>query len=314
MKAHSKEFREHVMQAVDKGEFTQEEIARVFGVNVRWIRKLIVRRRETGSLAPSPHRGGPPPRFTPEIDERLREFIAEHADATLKEIREGLPLDVSLNAISKALRRLGFTRKKKVTHATERDRPDVQAKRRTWMRQRRKWNAKKLVFVDETGVSTQLQRTSGRAPRGVRVTGAVPENHYHASTLAGAMRWNGQTTGLVYDGGTDVATLLTFVERQLAPLLKKGDVVIWDNLQAHKSPVVRDAIERCGATIRMLPPYSPDWNPIEKLWSKAKAFLRGAAARTKETLLDALKQALDTIRPQDIQHWFEHCGYRPIPS
>ena len=313
MKAHSMEFREHVMQAVDKGEFTQEEIARVFGVNVRWIRKLIVRRRETGSVAPLPHRGGPAPKFTPEVDEQLREFIAGHADATLKEIREGCHLDVSLNAISKALRRLGFTRKKKVTHAVERDRPDVQAKRRAWKRKERKLNVKKLIFVDETGVSTQMQRDCGRAPRGVRVSGAVPKNHYHSSTLVGAMRWDGRVTSLVYDGGTDVAALLTFVNTQLAPLLKKGDIVIWDNLQAHKSPMVHEAIQRCGATIQMLPPYSPDLNPIEKLWSKAKTFLRGAAARTKETLLEALKQALDTIHPQDIQHWFEHCGYRPIP-
>lgn len=212
------------------------------------------------------------------------------------------------------MHRLGFTRKKKVTHATERDRPDVQARRQKWQRQERKMDANHLVFVDETGVSTQLQRTCGRAPRGVRVTGAVPENHYHASTLVGAMRRDGRITSLVYDGGTDVATLLVLVNTQLAPLLKAGDIVIWDNLQAHKSPVVHEAIKRCGATIQMLPPYSPDFNPIEKLWSKAKTFLRGAAARTKETLLDALKQALDTIQPEDIQHWFEHCGYRPIRS
>lgn len=119
MKAHSMEFREHVMQALDKGEFTQEEIARGFGVNVRWIRKLIVRRRETGSVAPSPHRGGPPPKFTPQVDEQLCEFMARHPDATLREIQEGCCLDVSLTAIGNALRRLGFTRKKKVTHAAE---------------------------------------------------------------------------------------------------------------------------------------------------------------------------------------------------
>lgn len=314
MKAHSMEFRESVMQAVDKGEFTQEEIARVFGVNARWIRKLKARRRETGSVAPLPHRGGPSPKFTAEVEERLREFVTRRPDAFLREIRKGCSLAVSLTALSNALRRLGFTRKKKVTHAAEQDRPEVQAKRRTWRRKERKMDVKKLVFVDETGVSTRLQRTSGRAPRGVRVIGAVPENHSHSSTLAGAVRWNGRTTGLVYDGGTDVAALLAFVETQLAPLLKKGDIVIWDNLQAHKSPVVHDAIRRCGATIELLPPYSPDLNPIEKLWSKAKLFLRGAAARTKETLLEALKQALDTIHPADIQHWFMHCGYRPMPT
>lgn len=314
MKAHSMEFRERVIQAVDRGEFTQEEIARVFGVHVRWIRKLIVRRRETGSVAPLPHRGGPAPKFTPEVDEQLREFMAQHPDAYLREIREGCSLAVSLAGLSNALRRLGITLKKKVTHAAEQDRPEVQAKRRTWRRKERKMDVKRLVFVDETGVSTRLQRPNGRAPRGERVIGAVPENHSHSSTLVGAVRWDGRTTGLVYDGGTDVAALLAFVETQLTPLLKEGDIVIWDNLQAHKSPVVHEAIKRCGATIALLPPYSPDLNPIEKLWSKAKLFLRGAAARTKETLLEAIKQALETIRPADIQHWFEHCGYRPMPA
>lgn len=185
MKAHSMEFRARVIQAVDKGEFTQEEIAQVFGVNARWIRKLMARRRETGSVAPLPHRGGPAPQFTPEVDERLREFMAQHPDALLREIREDCSLAVSLTALSNALRRLGFTRKKKVTHAAEQDRPEVQARRRTWRRKERKMDVKKLVFVDETGVSTRLQRTSGRAPRGVRVIGAVPENHSHSSTLVG---------------------------------------------------------------------------------------------------------------------------------
>lgn len=159
-----------------------------------------------------------------------------------------------------------------------------------------------------------MQRAYGRAERGVRVEGAVPENHYHTSTVAGAVRWDGRVNCLVYDGGTDVATLLAFVTTQLLPLLKPGDMVVWDNLQAHKSPPVIEAIEKVGASVAALPPYSPDYNPIEALWSKVKTYLRGAAARTKEDLQKALKAALDTLRPEDIHHWFEHCGYRTVPT
>lgn len=159
-----------------------------------------------------------------------------------------------------------------------------------------------------------MQRACGRAPKGERVTGSIPKDHFHSWTLTGGMHWDGRLASLVYDGGTDVAAMLTFVKTQLVPQLKPGDIVIWDNLQAHKSPQVCEAIEAAGASVMRLPPYSPDFNPIEQLWSKVKTFLRGAAARTKETLFEALKQALETIRPEDIQHWFEHCGHRPIPS
>ena len=107
---------------------------------------------------------------------------------------------------------------------------------------------------------------------------------------------------------------MEFVTTQLVPLLKRGDVVIWDNLQAHKSPQVIEAIEKAGASVALLPPYSPDLNPIEPLWSKVKTLLHGAAAQTKKELLKALKAALDTLCPEDIQHWFEHCGYRTIPA
>lgn len=312
MKAHSMEIRECVMRAVDEGELTQGEISHYFGVGPRWVRTLTRRRQETGSIAPLPHGGGPQPKITPEVDEQLKEFFVQHVDATLQEAKIGCGLQVSLSAICRALQRLGLTRKKKTTHATERDCPEVQAKRRHWKRQMRRIDAKRLVFVDETGISTQMQRAYGRAPRGVRVIAAVPETRYHTSTLVGALRLDGSLPALVYDGGTDVSAMLSFIENQLAPVLRHGDIVVWDNLAAHTSLEVIKAIGKTGAKVMSLPTYSPDLNPIEKLWSKMKTILRGAAARTKETLLDALCKALESMTESDIQNWFQNCGYRII--
>lgn len=309
MRAISMEIRERVMQAVDEGVLTQKQIGHLFGVTVRWVRKLIQRRRETGSIESSPHAGGPKPVFTPEVDEQLKAFVAQHPDATLQEIKLGCGLSVSLAAICKALKRLRLTRKKKVTHASEQDRPDVQADRRRWKRRVRRIDVMRLIFVDETGVTTQMHRTYGRAPIGERVVDSIPEKHYHSSTLLGAMQHNGSLQALVYDGGTDISAMLSFIERQLVPILKPGDVVVWDNLRTHQSAAVIQAVEKTGARVMPLPAYSPELNPIESLWSKMKTYLRSAAARTKEDLMDALRKALESITDADVEHWFQHSGY-----
>lgn len=314
MRAYGMEFREAVLRAVDGGKLTRREIALLFGVNDRWLRKLIQRRRETGSAAPKPHAGGPAPKIGPAGRERIRRFVAEHPDATLAEIAAGCDLPVSQQAICHALQKLGLRRKKKVLHASERDRPDVQAEREDWRRTQGELDPQRLVFVDETAVHTGMTRTHGRAARGERVTGAVPENHGRSTTLTGSLRRNGEMTALVYDGGTDVSAMLTFIEQQLAPTLRPGDVVVWDNLATHQSPEVVHAIERTGARVLPLPAYSPDFNPIENLWSKAKTYLRAAAARTRDALIDALGRALNHITPADAEHWFDHAGYRPVPT
>jgi transposase len=157
-----------------------------------------------------------------------------------------------------------------------------------------------------------MQREYGRAPSGERIYGAVPENHYQTSTLIGSLGLNGQIETFIYRGGTDVAALTTYVETVLAPSLSPGEIVVWDNLPAHKSPTVVHGIEQAGCQVLFLPPYSPEMNPIEKLWSKVKSVLRSIAARTQETLIDALDSALNTITLSDIHNWFINAGYRNI--
>lgn len=312
MRAHSMEIRSSIFRAVQEGKLTQEEIAALFGVSSRFVRRLSERWRETGSLEPMPHGGGPALKMTLEIDRKLTDFLQQHSDATLKEIRVGCGLNVSLPAICNALKRLGLSRKKKVPVAAERQRPDVQAKRLDWEIKTSQIDSKHMIFIDQTAVSTKMQRDYGRAPLGQRVYGVVPQKHYHTSTLMGALGLDGRLETLVYDGGTDVAMMLTFVDNVLAPVLKPGDIVIWDNLKPHHSPSVIEAVERTGATVWALPPYSPDLNPIENLWSKIKTLLRGIAARTTDALLGGLARVMEAITVTDIQGWFANSGYRTI--
>lgn len=312
MEAHSMETRRNVLRAILEGKLTQDEIAEQFGVCSRWVRLLHTRWLRTGRIDPSPHGGGYPPKITLEKEQQIRQFLQQHPDATLAEIRAGCDLSVSLVAIWKALKRMGWTRKKKVVHASEQDRPDVQEKRRKWKHKTCQVNAKRFVFIDQSGINTRMHRDYGRAPKGVRVIDSVPEKHYQNSTVMGAMRLDGTVETFVYDGGTDVPTMLAFIQSILAPCLTPDDIVVWDNLRTHLSPSVIQAIQKTGAMIWPLPPYSPDMNPIEKLWSKVKTYLKKVAARTKDTLLHGLHSALQTVTTSDIFNWFVNCGYRKI--
>ena len=156
-----------------------------------------------------------------------------------------------------------------------------------------------------------MDRTHGRAPSGVRVDGPVPHGHWKVVTLTAAVRLGGvpEPACLAFDGATDAACFETYVERCLAPALRPGDIVVMDNLACHKTAAVARLIESAGATARYLPPYSPDLNPIERLFSKLKAWPRQAKARTIGALIEAMGEALRAVRPGDIRGWFAHSGY-----
>ena len=155
-----------------------------------------------------------------------------------------------------------------------------------------------------------MTRRHGRAPSGVRVDGAVPHGYWKVVTLTAAMRIGGVGACLTFDGATDAACFETYVEKCLIPTLKPGDIVIMDNLSSHKTAEVARLIGSVGAEVRYLPPYSPDLNPIELMFSKLKTFLRKVAKRTVDGVIEAIGDGLRTVTPQDIQGWFRHDGYR----
>lgn len=165
-----------------------------------------------------------------------------------------------------------------------------------------------LLFIDETGAKTNMTRLYGRARKGVRAADSAPHGRWHTTTLIAAVGVEGAKAPMVVDGATDTEVFTAYVEQVLAPELRPGMVVVMDNLAPHKAPAVAGAIEAAGATLWLLPPYSPDLNPIELMWSKVKGMLRSAKARTQEELWDAIAIALEAVSPDDVKGWFRHCG------
>lgn len=166
-----------------------------------------------------------------------------------------------------------------------------------------------LKFVDEAGVNLAMTRCFGRATPGQRVIDSVPKNYGTNQTMLAALSLDGLDAPWVVDGAINGAIFHCWVSEVLCPTLQPGDIVLWDNLSAHKSSGVEELLAARGARLIRLSPYSPDFNPIEQCWSKIKTFLRRAKARTVEALIEAIKEALDTVTAPDIRGWFAHCGY-----
>ena len=171
-------------------------------------------------------------------------------------------------------------------------------------------NLEKLVFIDESGAKTNMTRLYGRAKQGQRAVDNTPSGHWSTTTMISSMRLSGSTACMVVDGATNKDIFQAYVEHILLPTLKAGDIVVLDNLSAHKNKKVRDMIESVGAQLWFLPPYSPDLNPIEKMWSKVKTILRTLKARTEKALINAIAKALDAITASDAKGWFKSCGYQ----
>jgi transposase len=196
-----------------------------------------------------------------------------------------------------------------VIHAAEQDRPDVQARRAWWQAEMLGIDPRRLVFLDETGATTKMTRRYGRARRGQRVIGKVPHGHWKTTTFLAALRHDGLTAPLVVDGPMNGDVFLAYVQQQLLPTIDAGDVVVMDNLAAHKKAGVREAIESRGASLVYLPPYSPDLNPIELLFAKLKCLLRSAEERTMPDLWNRLSQLVDRFAPRECTNYYKHCGY-----
>jgi transposase len=201
-----------------------------------------------------------------------------------------------------------------VLRASERDRPDVKAKREAWPQLVGWLDPARLVFVDETWAATNMARRYGRSPKGEPLVCDVPHGHWKTTTFVAALRRDGLAAPVVVDGAMTGDLFVAYVEQQLVPTLKPGDVVVMDNLSSHKRAGVRAAIEAAGCRLEFLPPYSPDLNPIERAFAKLKAMLRKAGKRTVDALWRFLGEALDAYSAQECANYFRHCGYSGPPN
>lgn len=308
MRAYSTDLRERIIAAVEGGEHSIRQIADRFSVSLSCVVRLLQQWRRTGSLQPKPHLGAAR-KLDDEADARLLELVREQPDATLDELRDRLGIPCSRMAIARALQRLKITRKKKSLHAQEQDSPRVQKQRKAFQKKMASMDPDHLVFVDEEGVNTSMTRTYGRALQGERVTAVTPGAWQNVTLIVG-MRTTGVVAPLTLPGAVDQGVFQTYVEESLVPELQEGDVVVFDNLSAHKNPAVIAAIEGAGASVERLPVYSPDLTPIEEMFSKTKNYMRTVAARTTETVMTALGNALESVTTSDILGWFhDRCAY-----
>ena len=308
-RAYSQDLRERV---IDAGTSARQAAER-FGIGVATAIVWVRRAREGERSA---RRQGQPKRS--KLDphrEFLLALIEAEPDITIAEMRERLRSEAGLTAsvgtIWTFLDRAGPDVQKKTAHASEQERPDVLRRREAWFEGQLDLNPERLVFIDETWTSTNMARLRGRARKGERLRAGMPHGHWKTTTFVAGLRLDGIAAPMVLDGPINRNAFQAYVDQVLVPELKPGDVVIMDNLSSHKGPAVRRAIEAAGANLLYLPPYSPDFNPIENAFAKLKALLRKAAIRTVAALWDQIGSVLNLFTPAECANYFKAAGYEP---
>ncbi|WP_425482729.1 IS630 family transposase [Chelativorans xinjiangense] len=311
-RAYGVDLRKRVVEAIEEGLSTREA-ARRFSIGIStsgaWYREW----RSSGRLEPG--RQGKPKLSKLDAHEAfiLAPVDTDERDITLAEIAERLEAERGVKAgvttVHEFFAKRGITYKKKTAHAVEQQRPDVLAAREDWFDGQLDLDPSRLIFIDESGLNTKMVRLRGRSPRGERCRAAVPHGHWKSTTFTAGLRLDGIAAPWLLDGAMDGEAFLVYLRRVLAPTLQPGDVVVMDNLPAHKVAGVREIIEATGACLRYLPPYSPDFNPIEMAFAKLKAFLRKVAARSIPELWDAVRLAIDRFEPKECENFFANAGY-----
>jgi transposase len=310
----SNDLRERVVRAVDGGESCRSVAAR-FGIAVSSAVKWSQRYRTTGSVAPDKMGGHRKP-----ILEAHRAFIIERISQTphltlhgLKDELAARGVTVSHNAVWLFLRREGLSFKKSL-FALEQARADIARHRQRWQAWQSRFDPRRLVFIDETWIKTNMAPLRGWGRRGLRLRGFAPHGHWRTLTFLGALRFDCLTAPCVFDGPINGQCFRAYVEQQLVPVLKPGDIVVMDNLGSHKSAAIRNAIKAAGARLWFLPPYSPDLNPIEQAFAKIKHCMRRAQKRTIEDTWRYVGMLVQTIQPEECANYFANAGYASVKT
>jgi transposase len=270
-------------------------------VSWEYVRKLRQQRRENNSPTLRPQsRYGVPSRMSEPVKVYMPTLVEAQADITIAELRDkieiGQGVSASWSSVRRWVKKLGAVEKKSL-HASEREREANRLKREQFLECTRATPPERLIFLDESGVTTSMTRLRGRCLGGRRIHEATPGGHWKIMTILGAMSLSGMVATMTIEEATDADICLAYVEQVLCPVLKPGDVVVMDNLSSHKVNGVRESIEKAGAELLCLPPYSPDLNPIEKAWAKLKQVLRSAKARSKDALDQAITESAQTHLP-----------------
>jgi transposase len=315
--SYSLDLRVRVVAFVEAGH-TCRAAARHFGVSDSFAIKLLQRQRQSGS--PAPARQGRPPghRKLSPYETFLIQAVETKPDITMPELAARLLEEHGIIAapatLSRLLCRHGFTYKKHQM-AAECARVDVRDERRVWRVQRQvrmREQPHRLVFLDETSVNTKMTRLRGRSRKGQRVHASAPFGHWKTHTFIAGLRCSALSAPWIIDGPITRSAFDIYIETQLAPTLRQGDVVILDNLAVHKSERAAECLKRQGAWFLFLPAYSPDLNPIEQAFAKIKAHLRKAEARTFDALWRALGDICNLFEPHECWNYLKAAGYASV--
>lgn len=311
MKAYSTDFREKIIETYENEAISQRQLAKQFRVSLAFIIKLLKQYRETGELAPR-YSPGRPRLLSEEQIKCVKELVEAKNDVTLEELCHELEQrfgrTVSESTMCRVMKRLNLTRKKKSLHPSEKASERVQLARREYWEEVRDVKVRDLVFIDESGVNLGLMRLFAWAMEGQRAYGERPRRGKNISIVAG-ISLGGVVASTVLEGAFDGLSFEAFVANRLVPNLWPGACVVMDNCSIHKGEEIRELIEGAGAKLVYLPPYSPDFSPIENFWSKVKSVLKTLGSRTCQGLLEAIEEAFKEISESDIRNWFCHCCY-----
>jgi len=304
-RAYSVDLRERVIAALGDG-CTITEVAQRFAIAPRTAARWHVRKRTEDAVAPRLGRAGRHRALSSAQHHALRERIRAVPDATIAELQTWLAaeqgISVGWSTVWRAVDRLDLTRS---LIASERH----PAQRDAWRADQPTLVPDHLVFLDETSTQTTLTRTHGRSPRGTRLVAAIPRNHGPNVTCLAALTTTGVGPSIVFAGALDGDLFAHWVADYLVPTLQPGQIVILDNLSVHKHADAREAIEAAGCQLRFLPAYSPDFNPIELVFSRLKAHLRKTGARAMAPLMDAIGTGLNAVTADEARACFRHAGY-----
>jgi len=305
------ELRTRVIDFVEEGG-SRREAAEQFDVSVSSAIRWVQRFHENGTFTPMPSGGSTSP-----LEKHSRQILAlisEESDLTLNEIVSALHkrrIPGSRSALSRFFARHGITIKKSL-RAAERKRADVARARRRWIREQGFLDPAHLVFIDETAVTTNMLRLNGWNPRGERLVSDAPMGHWETVTFIAGLRQTGIVAPMLIKGAMNGEAFLAYIEQCLVPTLKRTDIVVVDNVPFHKVGGVEEAIQAVGASLRYLPKYSPDLNPIELLFHPLKTCLRKAAERTIEGLHRCVRLYIRVLDPAECIRYFRHSGYEPL--
>ena len=307
MKAYSDDIREKVLKALHEGQMAKE-VAKRFDVCISWVYKIKKRFELTGSYKALP-RCGAPRKMTEADMKKLALLVKENPSATLDELKELGNFSVGRTTIYRALNELDITYKKKMLFAAEQNREDVKQNRQEWVEKSQSWDINNLVFLDESSIKTSMVSLYGWGLSGERVKDYVPDARWKSLSILSSLRIDGSTEAMVYEGGLTGDLFKAWLKECLLPTLRKDDIVIMDNMSSHKVEGVQEIISSVGARIEYLPPYSPDFNPVEHLWSKVKKYLRKVSKTQIDELRKVAGESLNKVTRTDALGWYKHCGY-----